>query len=101
MSNELELSNDSDIVNNKELVLQTIRNTMLEKWITNEYIIDKIKDTIDNAVIVNNQWISYKDSKSILKWIEMILKLVWIDIWKKMTVKIFNVIPDWKDKLEY
>ena len=99
MIKEIDLESTKDIIDNKDLVITNIKAMLVDKWMDAEWLIIKIKKTIDEAVIVTNSWISYPDTKWITSLLKLVFQLAWMDMWKKMQVNIFNIDP--QKKLEY
>jgi hypothetical protein len=61
-----------------------------------------LKKIIEEAYVINNKWDSAIDFRTKLKWIELLLKLSWFDLWQKKTqIAIFNNMPKQWEKLEF
>ena len=94
-------SSDTSFALTKQQMFEDIRLELSKQWMHSKYIIDKLKLIIDNAYIINNNWDQMPDFKVMLKWIELLLKLSWLDVWNKIQIAIFNNVPKPWDKLEY
>jgi len=71
--------------------------------ITSKFIfgVTKLKYVIDEAYIINNNGDQMPDFKAMLRWLELLIKLTWIDLWNKIQIAVFNNMPKPWEKLEY
>lgn len=88
-------------VKTKQQIMTEITQALNDKWMDSKYIVDKLSYIIDKAYIINNNWDLMPDFKTMLKWVEMLLKLSWVDVDTKIKVAIFNNIPPPWEKLNY
>lgn len=88
---------DDYLMKDKQQIIKEITKALHDKWMDSVYIIDKIKYIVDEAFIINNNWDRMPDFKTMLKWVELLLKLSWINLDSKIKIAIFNNIP-WKDE---
>ena len=82
----LSLEEDATLSNSKETYLLSLKdddgrkelqNEILDVWITPEYLADKLKDWIDNAVAIWNDWTIIPDHRARLMYIKEVEKLLW------------------------
>lgn len=82
----LSLEEDATLSNSKETYLLSLKdddgrkelqNEILDAWITPEYLADKLKDWIDNAVAIWNDWTIIPDHRARLMYIKEVEKLLW------------------------
>lgn len=82
----LSLEEDATLSNSKETYLlwlkddegrKELQNEILDTWITPKYLADKLKDWIDNAVAIWNDWTIIPDHRARLMYIKEAEKLLW------------------------
>lgn len=82
----LSLEEDATLSNSKETYLlwlkddegrKELQNEILDTWITPKYLADKLKDWIDNAVAIWNDWTIIPDHRARLMYIKEVEKLLW------------------------
>lgn len=89
------------LVKTKQEILAELTSALQDKWMNSDYIVNKLKVIIDSSYIINNNWDKMPDFKTMLRWIELLLKLSWVDVDTKIKVAIFNNIPKPWDRLDY
>lgn len=78
-----------------------LQQKLKEKWVNEDFIVDKIIDLVDTT-ITTNSWETYKDWKTNLEAVKLILQVLWMK-WLGNTTNIafFSWSPSPNGKLEY
>lgn len=92
---------DGDLVKTKQEIMKDVTKALQDKGMNHLYIVDKLQYIMDTAYTINNNGDKMPDFKVMLKWVELLLKLSWIEIDNKIQIAIFNNIPKQGETLRY
>lgn len=78
-----------------------LQKKLIEKWVNEDFIVDKIIDLVDTT-ITTNSWETYKDGKTNLEAVKLILQVLWMKwLWHTTNIAFFSWNPSSDGKLNY